>query len=87
MNYCDKKLCLCDNCSVRNAVLDISQHIQLYQAVMLVLEAIVGNPRIHQLLVLAVHGNQEEGQAGSPTLASILKKLESIAHSYSKTMR
>ena len=65
----------------------MSQHIQLYQAVMSLLEAIADNPQTQQLLILAVHDNQGTNQADSSTLASVLKKLEGIAHSYSKTMR
>ena len=65
----------------------MSQHIQLYQAVMSLLEAIADNPQTHQLLVLPVHDKQDTNQASSSTLATVLKKLEGIAHSYSKTMR
>ena len=89
--YCgSSEVCLCIHSAIVNswnAVLDMSQHIQLYQAVMSLLEAIADNPQTQQLLVLPVHDKQDTNQAGSPTLATVLKKLEGIAHSYSKTMR
>ena len=72
---------LCD------AVLDISQHIQLYQTVLSLLEAMVSNTQTHQLLVVAVHDNDKKSQADTATLATTLKKLEDIAHSYAKTVK
>ena len=73
-------------------VLDISKHIQLYRAVLMLLSSLATNVHTQSLLVLHAYQVQEgeelgRAEEGGKTLQVLIRRLSKIANAYSKTVR
>ena len=73
-------------------VLDISKHIQLYRAVLMLLSSLATNVHTHSLLTLHAYEVQEGEEFGrteeeGKTLHVLIRRLSKIANTYAKTVR
>ena len=69
------------------AVLDISKHIELYQAMLDLLSSIVLHPTLCHLLRLPVFSSDNGSSGDETTLASLIAKLREITKIYQKTAK